>query len=234
LIPEEGDMPDPIYATDEDIALRASADFAILCPRDQKLAAGLDGAFDPSDRWTLQSASVDFTAQGVLPGQVVQLLGPASAFRAPGEGLIVVAANGHTVTLRRKGQPAGAGQPPAPANGLVGVEFLIATLAPQIQGASVEVNIRVGVCAMIPGRTAADLLNPLELRDAVVLTTLQRQYRDMSREASGANLDALATKALAVKDELDDLLARTIVHWKTAAGTIADAPSMPFSARISR
>ena len=79
-----GDMPDPIYATDEDIALRATADFAILCPRDQKLAAGSDGSFDPSDRWTLQSASVDFSAQGVLPGQVVQLLGPASAFRAAG------------------------------------------------------------------------------------------------------------------------------------------------------
>lgn len=227
-------MPDPIYATDEDIALRASADFAILCPRDQTLAAGLDGVFDPSDRWSLQSASVNFTAQGVLPGQVVQLLGPSSAFRAPGDGLIVVASNGHVVTLRRKGQPAGAGQPPAPASGLVAVEFLIATLAPQIQGASVEVNLRVGVSALIPGRTAADLFDPIELRDAVVLTTLQRQYRDMSREANGANLDALAAKALAVRSDLDDLLARTIIHWKTAAGPIADVPSMPFSARISR
>ena len=227
-------MPDPIYATDEDVALRASADFAILCPRDQTLAAGLDGVFDPSDRWSLQSASVNFTAQGVLPGQVVQLLGPSSAFRAPGDGLIVVASNGHVVTLRRKGQPAGAGQPPAPASGLVAVEFLIATLAPQIQGASVEVNLRVGVSALIPGRTAADLFDPIELRDAVVLTTLQRQYRDMSREANGANLDALAAKALAVRSDLDDLLARTIIHWKTAAGPIADVPSMPFSARISR
>ena len=227
-------MPNPIYATDEDIALRASADFAILCPRDQTLAAGLDGVFDPSDRWSLQSASVNFTAQGVLPGQVVQLLGPSSAFRAPGDGLIVVATNGHVVTLRRKGQPTGAGQPPAPASGLVAVEFLIATLAPQIQGASVEVNIRVGVSALIPGRTAADLFDPIELRDAVVLTTLQRQYRDMSREANGANLDALAAKALAVRSDLDDLLARTIIHWKTAAGPIADVPSMPFSARISR
>lgn len=227
-------MPNPIYATDEDIALRASADFAILCPRDQTLAAGLDGVFDPSDRWSLQSASVDFTAQGVLPGQVVQLLGPASAFRAPGEALIVVAANGHIVTLRRKGQPAGVGQPPAPASGLVGVEYLIGTLAPQIQSASVEVNLRVGVSALIPGRTVADLFDPIELRDAVVLTTLQRQYRDMSREANGANLDALAAKAVAVRSDLDDLLARTIIHWKTAAGPIGDVPSMPFSARITR
>ena len=32
-----------VYATDEDIALRASADFAILCPKDQCLAYGNDG-----------------------------------------------------------------------------------------------------------------------------------------------------------------------------------------------
>ncbi len=227
-------MPDPIYATDEDLALRASADFAILCPRDQTLAAGLDGFFDPSDRWSLRSGSVDFTSQGVLPGQVVQLLGPASAFRAPGEALVVVAANGPVVTLRRKGQPAGSGQPPSPASGLVGVEFLIGTLAPQIQGASIEVNARVGVSALIPGRTAADLFNPIELRDAVILTTLYRQYRDMSREANGANLDVLAAKALAVRADLDDLLARTIIHWKTAAGPVAYAPSMPLPGRISR
>jgi hypothetical protein len=230
----EDDMSDPIYATDEDIALRASADFAILCPRDQSLAVGLDGVFYPSDRWTLQSASVDFTAQGVLPGQVVQLLGPTSTFRAPGEGLVVVATSGHAVTLRRKGQPAGSGQPPSPVGGLVGVEFLTATLAPQIQSASVEVNNRVGASSLVPGRTPADLLDPLELRDATVLTTLQRQYRDMSREANGANLDALAAKAVAIKAELDDLLARTTIHWRTGTGPAAEAPSMPFSARISR
>ena len=227
-------MPNPIYATDEDIALRASADFAILCPKDQTLAAGMDGMFVPSDRWSLQSASVDFAAQGVLPGQMIQLRGPASAFRALGDSLIVVSTNGHIVTLRRKGQLAGAGQPPAPLSGLVGVEFLIATLAPQIQSASVEVNIRFGVSPLIPGRTASDLLDPTELRDAVVLTTLQRQYRDMSREVNGANPDVLAAKALAIKAELDDLLGRTVIHWRSGAGPIADVPSMPFSARISR
>src|SRR3954467_9712135 len=35
------------YATDEDIALRASADYSILCPRDQKLGWGNDGVFYP-------------------------------------------------------------------------------------------------------------------------------------------------------------------------------------------
>ncbi len=61
------------YATDEDIALRASADFSLLCPRDQKVAAGSDGAFSTSDPWTLTSASADFNALGVAAGQVVQL-----------------------------------------------------------------------------------------------------------------------------------------------------------------
>src|SRR5947199_54246 len=49
-----------LYATDEDIVLRASADFALLCPRDQKLASGTDGTFMPDDRWTLHSTAVDF------------------------------------------------------------------------------------------------------------------------------------------------------------------------------
>jgi hypothetical protein len=227
-------MSNPIYATDEDIALRASADFTILCPRDQKLAYGSDGIFDPSDRWTMRSSSVDFTAQGVLPGQLVQLLGPVTTFRPPGDSLIVSAVNGHYVTLRRRGQIAGSGQPPAPTNGMLGVEFLIATLAPQIQAASVDVNNRVGVNVAIPGRTALDLLDPSELCEAVVLTVLQRQYRDMSREMGNTSTDVLAAKAQIVKSELDDLLARTIVHWKASSASVGDTSSMAFAARISR
>ena len=227
-------MSNPIYATDEDIALRASADFTILCPRDQKLAYGLDGIFDPSDRWTMRSGTVDFSGQGVLPGQLIQLLGPVSTIRPPGESLIVSAVNGHYVTLRRKGQVAGSGQPPAPTNGMLAVEFLIATLAPQIRVASHDVNTRVGVNAAIPGRTASDLLDPSELCEAVVLTVLHRQYRDMSREMGNTSTDVLAAKAQAVKSELDDLIARTVVHWKSSAGPVGDTSSMAFTARISR
>ena len=44
-----------VYATDEDIALRASADYTFLCPKDQKLAWGNDGAFHPLDRMNMAS-----------------------------------------------------------------------------------------------------------------------------------------------------------------------------------
>ncbi len=227
-------MTDSVDTTDEDVALRASADFTLLCPRDQKLAAGLDGIINAADRWTLGSGSVDFQAQGVLPGHVVQLLGPVATFRPPGESLIVAAVSGHYVTLRRKGQAQGAGQPPSPLGGLLGVEFLIATLAPQILGATVDINGRVGISNSVPGRSFADLRDPRCLRDAVVLTVLQRQYRDMSREAGGSSTDVLATKAEIVKAELDDLLARTVLHWKSSGDLVGDSSSVPFSARISR
>src|SRR3979490_926904 len=93
-----------VYATDEDIALRASADFPILCPRDQKLAAGTDGRFDPSHRWTLRSAIVDFEACGLEAGQVIQLIKPVTSFRPPGEVMVIVSGAPGAATRRRKGQ----------------------------------------------------------------------------------------------------------------------------------
>ncbi len=74
----EGGVVMIAYATDEDVAIRAPADFAALCPKDQVLAAGTDGLFLPSDPWTLRSPSVDFAASGLMPGQVIRLAGPAA------------------------------------------------------------------------------------------------------------------------------------------------------------
>ncbi len=223
-----------LYATDEDIALRASADFAILCPRDQKLASGVDGLFDSSDRWTLRSPSVDFASQGLMPGHVVQLLGPSAIFRPPGESLIVVHCDGFGVTLRRRGQSVGSGQPPAPVGGFLGVEFAITTLAPQIEQASFEIDRRLGISDFHAGRQASDLMDPRELRELVVLTVLHRQYMDMSRGAGGASQDALAVKAQLIKIELDELLARTAIHWRTVVEGIGDEPTTRFCSRISR
>lgn len=218
------------YATDEDIALRASADFAILCPRDQRVASGSDGYFEPTDRWTLRSIASDFANQGVRPGHVVQLLGPSVNFRPPGELLVVVSASAHAVTLRRKGQDVGLGQPPSPLSGLIGVEFLIATLSPQISDASLEMSVRLGVLPSGSGRPPSDQVAARDLRDAVVLSVLHRQYLDMSREAGGSNPDTLSAKAEAAKVELDERLARSAVRSSSVDGV-----TMPrFAARISR
>src|SRR5689334_649872 len=101
-----------VYATDEDVALAAAADFAILCPKDQRLAAGSDGYFNPADRWTLRSTAVDFAAQGLAAGQIVQLIPPSASLRQSAEMLVVSSVAPYAVTLRRKGQPLGVGQPP--------------------------------------------------------------------------------------------------------------------------
>src|SRR3954452_6256472 len=130
------------YATDEDLALRASADFPLLCPRDQKLASGSDGLFDAGDRWTMWSPSVDFAAQGLAAGHVVQLLAPVATFKPPGEAFVVASVGPGRVLLRRKGQPVGIGQPPAPAGGIMNVEFLAATLTPQIAEAGYDLDRR--------------------------------------------------------------------------------------------
>ncbi len=52
--------PPTPYATDEDVALRASSDFLLLCPRDQKVACGSDGLLAPASPWSLFSPSIDF------------------------------------------------------------------------------------------------------------------------------------------------------------------------------
>lgn len=222
-----------IYATDEDLAIRASADFPLLCPRDQKLASGIDGAFDPVDRWTLRSATVDFAAQGVAPGQVVQLIGPMGLFRPPGELLAIESVNSGGVTLRCKGQVVGVGQPPAPSAGLSGVEFLITTLGPQIERACYELDRRYGIDNHVAGHHGSDLYDPREVRELVVLTVLQRQYLAMSRD-TGSPSDALAAKASVLQAELDELLARVVVHWSAGEAAGGPAATARFQTRIAR
>jgi hypothetical protein len=218
---------DSLYATDEDIAVYAPSDFALLCPRDQTLARGGDGSFSPSDRWTLQSASVDFVARGLKPGHVVQLLGPPSTYPVPGDALVVTAVAAGSVTLRRKGQAAGIGQPPGPEAGASGVEFLVSTFAPQIEAACYDLDQRFGIDSRLPGRSRADLADPRELREATVLTVLHRRYVDLSRDAEGP----LSVKAALLRSELDRVLARTALHWLSPA---VEAATTRFGTRISR
>lgn len=223
-----------VYATDEDIALRAAGDFPLLCPRDQKLAEGTDGAFGPTDPWTLTSDAVDFAAQGLTPGLVVQLLKPTSLFAPPGEAFAVHAVAPGAITLRRKGQATGMGQPPGPPFVQTGISFLVATLAPQIERASYDLNRRYGIDDLIAGRRSVDLYDPREVNEATVLTVLCRQYLSMSRE-TGEHRDTFSAKAAQVKCELDDLLARVVVRWLPAdvAGS-RDTLTTRFSTRLTR
>lgn len=225
------------YATDEDIALRASTDFAVLCPRDQVLASGSDGIFLAADPWTLTSSSVNFAGFGVAPGQIVKLAKPTAAFGANGELFAVDAAVAGAVTLRRKGQPSRVGQPPASSGGLLNVEFVVRTLGPQIGLASYDMARRLGIDEWVPGRRTVDLLDPLQLREATVLSVLAQQYLDQSRQFSGSSTaadDVYAAKARITKDELDDVLDRLVLRWRTFDVTGRSDATTRFSTRISR
>lgn len=222
------------YAQDEDIALRASADFPILCPKDQKLTWGNDGAFASTDPWTLTSAAVNFLANGLSPGQIVQLTKPVSSFRPPGEMLVIASVSALGIVLGRKGELPGVGQAPGGPNGLSNVEFVVNTLGPQIALASYDLNRRYGINDFVLGQRSSDLFDPREVMEATVLTVLYRQYLAVSQSGEGQQ-DMFASKARSMKDELDELLARVVVHWKPTAGpTGGPGATSRFSARLTR
>ena len=223
------------YVTDEDVALRAPADFLALCPKDQVVAAGTDGLFLPSDPWTLRSPSVDFAGAGLAPGQVARLAGPP-AFGPQGELFAVAAVGPGGLSLRRLGQAPGVGRSPALAAEVLGVEFVVRTLAPQLGRACADLNLRFGIDEAAPGRRPCDLRAPRALADAAVLAVLAQRYLDQARRFSGAAdepEDWYGVKSRALRAELDDLLDRLVVRWG-AADPGRTAPSIRFSTRLSR
>jgi hypothetical protein len=221
------------YATDEDIILRASSDFFLLCPRDQRVAAGQDGTFSAVDRWTLSSSQVDFQGQGVQPGQIILLTKPTSLYRAPGEAFAVDSVGPGFVRLRRKGQASGVGQPPGPPQALGNVEFVIVSFGPQIESASLDINRRFGIDDRYGRRFSSMITNTEDLRDVVVLTVLSRQYLDMSRELEGSR-DLFAAKAVAIQSELDNALAKLTVHFWSGQGLFGIETVSRFQTRLSR
>jgi hypothetical protein len=230
-----------VYATDEDIALRASTDFSSLCPRDQLLATGADGIFTASDPWTLTSASIDFAAFGLKPGLLARLTKPTTAFGPSGELFAIQAVATGAITLRRKGQAAGVGQPPSPSGGLAGVEFAVRSLGPQIALASYDIDRRFGIDDCLAGRRSIDLHDPHQLREAVVLTVLSKQYLDQSRQFAGRVADpsetpgdVYAAKARLAKAELDEVLDRLALKWNEADVASRAIATTRFSTRLSR
>ena len=66
------------------------------------------------------------------------------------------------------------------------------------------------------------------------MTVLYRQYLEMSR-GSQERADTFAAKAQLYKQELDDLLARTVVHWAASPGVaVSSSVDTRFSTRLSR
>jgi hypothetical protein len=195
------------YASDEDVALLAPSDVGPLFPEDQVLAQGVDGRFEPSDRWTLHSDSVDFAGSGLQSGHVVRLTGPVEHFRHPGVLVGIVEVGEHSVSLRRLGMAPGLGSPISPPEGLSGVSFSATTLGPQLEQASREIDSLLGLKAL-PRSPLAELASAgTNLRDAVVRLILARRYATIARDGDGA----FASRARLFEASFERLITRLIV-----------------------
>ncbi len=220
------------FATNEDIAIRASADLPLICPREQTIASGSDGAFRPGDVWTLRSSTVDFSTQGVLSGQVIQLTRPTQlGARSPSQLFMIDSVGPFSVTLRRQGEGPLKGDPPAPTSGLTGVQFRVMTLAPQIVLAGQTLDQRFGLGNRLADGPGVDPNSARILTDAVVLLVLSRQYLAVSQSGAGQP-DLFATKAAYYQAEFNDLIARFIVRGDNETSRWSVPPA--FGTRLSR
>jgi hypothetical protein len=223
------EQTNPVYCTDEDIAVRAAGDWFLLCPAWQQTAAGTDGYFNAGWPWVLNSIATNFESNNVQPNQVVQLTAPKANFPgSAGQFLAIDSVNGTAITLRRLHQDLNVGQPPGPAAGLTGVTFTINTLFPQIEEASFDIKRRFGIDENIAFRTSSWIYDLRDLRTATVLSVLLDRY---TQEARGERGD-FARKIGLIQSELQVVLGRVQVRWGPL-GNSAE-PSTLFSCKISR
>jgi hypothetical protein len=218
----------PVFCTDEDIAVRASGDFALLAPSWQQMAYGTDGVFSNGSPWILTSASVNFTSNGVAPNQVVQLTAPKTQYPGGGILLAIDSVSGNSITLRRLHKDLNVGQPPAPATGISGVTFTINTLDPQIEEASFDIKRRFGIDENIGYRTSSWVYDLRDLRMATVLSVLLARYTQETRSDKGD----WARKIDQIKVELHNVLDRVQVRFGPFGNS--QEPTTLFSCKISR
>jgi hypothetical protein len=220
----------PVFATDEDIAVRAGGDYVTLTPAWQCMAQGNDGVFAANVPWVLTSASVNFANNGVKPNQVVSLTAgtPIGSFRGGGQLLAVDSVATNTITLRRLHKDLNVGQPPAPAAGLTAVTFTINTLDPQTEEASFDIKRRFGVDETIAYRSSTWVFDLRDLRMAVVLTVLRDRYVAETRTDRGD----FPEKAMAMARALESVIDRVQVRWGPTGNS--QESSTLFNTRMSR
>jgi hypothetical protein len=218
----------PVYATDEDIAVRAGGDFITLCPQWQQMASGTDGFFDSGSPWVLNSTATSFAANKVQPNQVVWLSAPKTQYPGGGVLMAIDSVAGSSLTLRRLHKDLNVGNPPAPAAGLTNVTFTINTLDPQTEEASFDIKRRYGIDETIVDRSSSWVFDLRDLRIATVLSVLLSRYTQEVRSERGD----WARKIVLIKEELDQVLERVQVRWGPY-GNSAE-PSTLFSCKISR
>jgi hypothetical protein len=220
----------PVYASDEDILVRAGGDYALLVPPWQIMATGTDGVFLTGTPWVLTSTAVNFATNGVQPNQVVWLTAPKTAFPGGGHLLAIDSVSGSSITLRRPHQDLGVGQPPG-AGGVTSVAFSVPTLAQQIEEATYDIKRRFAIddnTGTNVNRQSAWIYDQRELRIATVLTVLFDRYTQETRSERGD----FVIKAQKIRQQLDDVLSRVQVRWGPF-GNSAE-PSTIFATKLAR
>jgi hypothetical protein len=218
----------PVYATDEDILVKASGDFVTLAPPWQTMAKGTDGAFANGIPWVLSSASVNFGTNGVKPNQVIQLTAPKSQYPGGGDLLAIDSVSGSSITLRRPHKDLNVGMPPAPSAGLTSVAFSIVTFDPQIEEASFDIKRRFGIDENITFRDSTWIYDQRDLRMLTVLTVLYDRYTAELRSDRGDWVRKMGH----IRNLRDEITDRVQVRWGPF-GNSAE-PSTVFSCKISR
>ncbi len=218
----------PVYASDEDIAVRAGADFITLCPPWQQMASGTDGYFNSGSPWVFNSVATNFQSNNVVPNQVVWLSAPKTQYPGSGQLLAIDSVLGTSLVLRRLHKDLNIGNPPGPAAGLTGIAFAINTLDPQTEEASFDIKRRFAIDENIIARASSWIYDLRDLRIATVLSVLYDRYTSEARTDRGD----FAIKIQRIRQQLDDVLVRVQVRWGPF-GNSAE-PSTLFSCKISR
>lgn len=218
----------PTFATDEDVLIAASGDYANLCPSWQCMARGTDGVFASGLPWVLTSASINFANYGVNPNQVIQLTAPKANYPGSGDFLAIDSVTGNSLTLRRAHKDLNIGMPPGPAAGLTGVSFSISTLDPQTENVSYNLKKRFTVDENMPFRASSWVYDLREFRDATVWTVLCDRYSQEARTQAGD----FPMKYARAKKKLDEIIDRIQISWGPF-GNSAE-PATVFSCKISR
>jgi hypothetical protein len=192
-VPTSTDYTGVYFCTDEDIYSEVQDDYFRLLPDSHLLALGTDGIIAAASPWALTSASNDFAAQLVQPGDVFRLGGSATGNVLSPAALAlgrmrggpnyqdgdagrafavdsVDAVDAHTVHLRIPGGVAGEGLPPVRAD-VSDIIFRCGTLRTQIQASSDRVRQDLDFDA------ASDIISPVDIRIATVYHVLSARYR---------------------------------------------------------
>lgn len=216
---------DVAYATDEDLWLIGSSDWAILVPQSQTLAGGADGELDAGG-WVLTSTATDFEAQGVAAGHIVRLSSPRSTFRLD-QFLAVESVSGGEATLRRPGLAAGVGMPPSAA-ALDEITFDVRTFDPQLENAAYEMHQRFAVDPSSNYRAPGDIYDQRVFRELCCLWVLYREYMQGQRTEDGD----FPIKARNYKILFEEALSKAQLRW----GSDGDAqpPTSKFGMRLVR